>query len=350
MIWRRPALWAAALALAGGVLRAQFVHFKTDLHPDERIVAGLVAADRQTGRLSANWACLEDPDYGRPTYQFSAYSLAVELAARAGRALTDHPADAGEAIRLGRWISCTCGAASLFLLFLAGRNLAGPAVGFLAQVFLLVAFLHVQDSGYARPEGMLSFAITFALWLWTRARFRPTVASWLCFGAAAGLAIAVKYSAAPLLLLLPLNRRAFVALLGLGAGFLLGTPEVLVDPAPLLAGIRFEAEHYRAGHIPHQSSGAWDFNALWYANYLCQLGWGWVPALLAAAFLLTPRLPSPDAQRLRLFAFAALFMIALPKVRFERNLEVAFPALAIAAAWQVQLFRSRFAGLPPRLG
>jgi hypothetical protein len=197
---------------------------------------------------------------------------------------------------------------------------------------------------------MLSLFVVLSLLLWTRARESNRAFPWFWFGVATGLAVAVKYSAAPLLLFLPLNARLAVAIAGAAFGFLLGNPEALASPAALIAGIRWEAEHYRAGHIPYQSSGSGDANALWCADYLVRLGWGWVPCLFAAAFLIRPRVSSPAASRLRLFIVAALVTVALPTVRFERNLEIALPALALAAAWRLEFFRLQLESARSRWG
>ena len=343
---------ALLLAIASIFLRLQFISFPIGDHPDEKIIARLAERAVTTGTLTANWEGFEEQFWwSRPTYQFSPYTLLENSLAIVSNRLSNWPASWQDQVVFARWFSVVVGGIAVFWCYLAAMAWFNDArIALVAELFLAVAFLHVQDSCYARVEALLSLAILVAYWAAGLVMNRPALARCVLLGVSIGVAIAVKYNAAPVTLLSlapffaarrdPTTDASFggnpwrVALIGGGAlvGFVMATPEVLVSPEPLAEGIRFELNHYAEGHPPHQAFDASDHNAKFWWNYLSRLGLGWAPTLATVGFALaTVRLRG----RHRLLAIAlagALAVLLVVKVRFERNAEILLGPLCLAAA------------------
>src|SRR5262249_23851226 len=117
----------------------------------------------------------------------------------------------------------------------------------------------------------------------------------------AGVAIAAKYNAAPVLMLvlwIPLAAwwrgrisgqtaclQAIAIFVITGGGFVIATPELIVDAQPLVDGMRFEVGHYRHGHPPFQAHSWRDNNLFYWTWYLSRLGFGLLPLMAVVLFL-----------------------------------------------------------------
>jgi hypothetical protein len=344
----RATVIAFLLAATAGVLRAFFIDFPLERHPDEPIVAGMAWVAGESGRLTANWAAVPGRKWSRPTYQFSPYTLTENAAALAARRLLGWPATPGDHIRFGRWFSVSCGALAVLVCYFAARTWYGdPWTALLAELLLACSFLHVQDSGYARVEAMLSLAVLLAVWAGGAALASPTCGRCILLGTLIGVAVATKYNAAPLLVMVfapvlagrrsagmaaPARLgRVCVAAIAVPIGFFLATPEALADLDPLVKGIQWEAAHYAHGHPPHEAIDESDGNLKFWADYLARLGFGWATTLAAACFVLTA---VGDRRNflLALFLIAAMTLLVLVRVRFERNAEILLGPACLAAA------------------
>jgi hypothetical protein len=175
-------------------------------------------------------------------------------------------------------------------------------------------------------------------------------AAWWPIAAAlvAGLAIAAKYNAAPVLIFvlwIPFSRwldgrisfgRLLAEACGLvaiaAAGVILATPEVFVDPRPLIDGIRFELRHYSHDHVPYQAYGWRDNNLFYWTWFLSRMGFGLLPLLAAVLFVWKFRSWGRAGSVLASFLAVALVLAMLSRVRFERNLEILLAPLSVAAA------------------
>jgi mannosyltransferase len=166
-----------------------------------------------------------------------------------------------------RSLSATAGTLTVPVVFATGRALAGRRVGLIAAALVAVNPLLVWYSQEARAYALLVLVSTLSLWLFVRARTRPTLGRLLAWALAAAVALCTHYFAlfvvAPEALVLLAARRArlgwrLLALLLVGgvATSLLGL--ALAQRArtywfvelPLGARVRQIAEQFMVGFSP----------------------------------------------------------------------------------------------------
>ena len=105
---------------------------------------------------------------------------------------------------VGRTLSALADTASIFLVYILGRRLHGPAVGLLAAALTALAVIHIQHSHFYRPE---TFSVLFTLasfWAMLRMLERKRWRDSALLGLMVGLALAPKINILPLLLPLAL--------------------------------------------------------------------------------------------------------------------------------------------------
>lgn len=101
-----------------------------------------------------------------------------------------------------RGATAVMGALTVAAVHAIAAPLFGRVAAVLASAFLAVAFLHVRDSHYATTDVPLTLFVTCAVLAALRVyRTRSRREAWLA-GVAAGLAIGIKYNAAPVVLAL----------------------------------------------------------------------------------------------------------------------------------------------------
>jgi 4-amino-4-deoxy-L-arabinose transferase-like glycosyltransferase len=359
--WWRRSVWLAGLITVGALaLRLSLADFPTDRHSDEPVVAGLAQRAAETGHFTANWEGSQKGVYwNRATYQFSPYTLVQEGINSALYRWRGWPATLKEHILCARRTSCVWGAFTAFLVFLTVREAFGsPRAAILGEAILALCLLNVQDSIYARVDAFVGLLVVLCFYLAARTMRRPgRGVSAMLAALVAGVAVAAKYNVLPILIVvawIPLAYRlrhgvsgARAIAIALGAlvlvvlGFVLATPELLRDPQPLIEGFRFELDHYQFGHAPYQAYDWRDNNLFYWATYLGLLGFGLLPLLGALLFLAgVVRWPTLEAAVLATFLVVAGGLALLPKVRFERNLEVLLGPLTMAAALGLTAFLS----------
>lgn len=113
------------------------------------------------------------------------------------------------AYRLCRFLQAVLGTLSLYFLFLVGRRLFSPAVGFWASFLLSSVYWHIRQSAIYKPDILLVLLTLWAFHLSLRAADRPALRRFLAAGVAIGLALAAKFNAGPIAL--PLAYAALVA-------------------------------------------------------------------------------------------------------------------------------------------
>jgi 4-amino-4-deoxy-L-arabinose transferase-like glycosyltransferase len=353
--------WALGIAIAAFLLRLSLTNFPTYSHMDEPIVAAQMQRYVDQGVLTANWDGF-DFWWSRPTYQFSPYSLVESVIAALSHRLTGSPSNADECIRFARVCSCVWGTTAVLLVFFLGRTCFSDGAALWGEAILATCLVNVQDSIYARVDTFLCLLVMLSLVLAVRAVRRPGSHFWLvatCLSV--GVTLAAKYNAVPVLLLIPLvpfrwahtraiswRRAAFLTIAGLlvaGAGFVAATPDVLRHPGPLIAGLRFEMNHYRAGQIPDQAYGWADNNLFYWTQYLAWLGLGLLPSLFAVLFVARAAIIRRwENLALAVFVVTGAVLTFATKVRFERNLEICLGPIALAAgvaAWECFLWIKR---------
>lgn len=189
---------------------------------------------------------------------------------------------------LARSMCALLGAGTVYLLFRSARRLAGNLTAFLSAFLLAVCFLHVRDSHFAVNDIAAAFFLMLSFGLSLRVWKEKGILPAALAGAAAGLAIATKYTAG--LVILPffaacffnraeVSRRITVYLCCLALAFSLACPWYL-EPREFIYGIK---------SLAWISSSPWP-GALPFCpllQYLFALGWGLglVPLVFAAAGL-----------------------------------------------------------------
>jgi YYY domain-containing protein len=252
-----------------------------------------------------------------------------------------------------RVLSALWGAAGCVLLALLGRKLFGERAGLLAGALLAIAVFHVQNSHFGTNDIPLATLVTATFLLLIRALERDTFASFALAGAAAGLALATKASAATLFLplgLAPLflffrTRRVARSVgaaasigLGLAAAFLAGQPSVLFAAKLLLAGIVEQGQMVRnAGSVPYTNQYVGVPKVLYDLKEIVL--WGLGPALGAAALLgvaarLLALARKREPRELLVWAWAVPFFAVTASfdVKFPRYLLPLYPVLLLGAA------------------
>ena len=312
-------------------------------HPDERRIVEAVQ------ELSFSPLKL-DP-------RFHAYGSLPFLVTRAATALLSHASPFfltwQGTLLTGRALSAVWGAAGCVLLALLGRRLFGEKAGVLAGAFLGLAVAHVQNSHFATNDVPLTTLVLLTFLLLARALETATVPSFALAGAAAGLALATKASAAtlllplaaaPLLAFLPARRLASAAAallatgLALGAAFLLGQPSALHAGRELLAAVAEQGAMVReAGSVPYTNQYVGTLHGLYELSEILLWGLGLplgLAALLGAAVRLRATAREREGRELLLWLWAVPFFLltAAFEVRFPRYLLPLHPLLLLAAA------------------
>lgn len=108
--------------------------------------------------------------------------------------------DFGHLTLLGRGLSALFDTGTILLVYLLGKRLYERAVGLLAAVFLAFTVMHIQLAHFYAVDVVMAFftvaAIYFDVRVAQKGRWRDSASAGIC----TGLAIASKFSAAPLLL------------------------------------------------------------------------------------------------------------------------------------------------------
>jgi hypothetical protein len=262
------------------------------------------------------------------------------------------PAELWVAARTVAAALCMAGVAATYA---AARRLWGVREGLVAAAVLAFAFLPVAYSRVAVTDVGALAGVALALMWSARAAQDGRARDYALAGAAAGLAIAFKYTAGLVLLALAVaavsrlradraRPLAGLALAGLAAAvvFALLNPFVFGSLGDWWRDLRDQADVAASDPKPGQEAGG---IAYYLDSLTWGLGWAGIAAALAGAVLVLRRDPVRGlvlvALPLALFAY-----LALQSRYFGRWLLPAYPALAMLAAVAV----ARVAELLPRRG
>ncbi len=186
---RRAVLGLFLLALAVRLFGIDFDegHF---FHPDERAIASAIL------RLSFHPLRLDPEFFAYGSFPFYVTKGVTALLS----AVKPWFASYDGVVFTGRFLSALWGAATVLLLVLAARRRYGERAGLLAGLLLALAVLHLQNSHFATNDIPLTFLILLTLVLLARYAEEGRAGHLLLGAAVAGLAVATKVSAAPLVL------------------------------------------------------------------------------------------------------------------------------------------------------
>ncbi|MBN9388661.1 MAG: glycosyltransferase family 39 protein [Chloroflexi bacterium] len=240
---------------------------------------------------------------------------------------------------VGRVVSATLGTATVFLTYLLGRTLYGPAVGLTGALVLAVLPLHTEHSHYVTPDIIVTFFTALTL-LFAAYVFRTGQRKWyLWAGVAAGWTTGSKYNVAIVLVSVVLahflaskNRRGkfgwLVASVALAAGvFLVTTPFAVLDLPGFLNEMAFQIRHYTIlGHGSASEAPSWSayLQDFWLEGFVFQASIVAVGGVLFALF----RQRRADWLTVS-FPLLAYFFFSAAKVHFSRNLLPLLPSLAV---------------------
>jgi YYY domain-containing protein len=345
-------LVAAAVRVVG--LDFDQNHF---FHPDERAIGEAIT------RLSFRPLQLNPHFFAYGSFPFYVTRAAASTLA----AVTQRPwfASYDGVIHLGRFLSALWGALTCVLVAVLGRRWFGDAAGLLAGGLLAASVLHVQTSHFAATDVALTFLVLLALALCVRLANRGRVRDAVWAGAATGLALATKASAAPLLL--PLALAAFLSmkasrrwgrgvLLAAVAGaaalaaFALGEPYAFLDFREFWRSVAEQGAMVRhAGLLPYtnQYIGVPHFLyegkeiVLWTLGPLFGLAALWAAGARLAGFR---RFAARDWVLASFFVPYVLITCTF-EVKFPRYLLPVYPLLALwTAAWLTEKAQRSRAG------
>lgn len=223
----------------------------------------------------------------------SLYIYLVALVAKIGHLIGLSPfasPNLGPLHVLGRMVTVLLGTATVYLVYLIGRELGGRWAGLLSALFLAITPLHIIHSHYATVDVAGTFWLALAFLMMLKLLSSPKLKWYLLAGMSIGFAAATKYNLA--LALLPLMvahflvwgkesvkswQRPIVAVGTTLVAFLIACPYSVLDYAEFKRDFLFEMEHMRIG-------GTYAFVGMgsgWAYHVLHSFPWGLGGALLA---------------------------------------------------------------------
>lgn len=240
---------------------------------------------------------------------------------------------------IGRNVSALLGTATVFLTYLLGRTLYGPAVGLVSGLVLAVLPLHTEHSHYVTPDIIVTFFTTLTL-LFAALVFRTGQKKWyLWAGVAGGCTLGSKYNVGIILavillahFLAPAQRRGKLAWLVGSFGlallvFFVTTPFAIFDLPGFLNELAFQVRHYTIlGHGSASESASWSA----YLQDFWQVGFVFQASIVALGGVLFALVRQRRADWLTIaFPFLAYFFFSTAKVHFARNMLPLLPSLAV---------------------
>jgi 4-amino-4-deoxy-L-arabinose transferase-like glycosyltransferase len=282
----------------------------------------------------------------QPYVNVGAYLVGYYSQASSGRWPRIHDLQVEDALLWGRVAAGVIpGTLAVLAVFFLGRRLFGDGVGLIAGALLAVAPGVVEASQYNKPDSLLVLFCTLSVL--TTLVYLDRGGSRLAFagGAVVGLAVAVKYNAA--LVLLPflaavLFRQGlrifqkpdlYLGVLGTIAGFTIGCPYWYPDLQRFLEHVG--AGLYNYGYLGLAGASGTD-NWYGHASYTVRYGAG-LGALLASLLGLSIALYRID-RRIATFLIYPVFYYGFyssQKINFAGNLVPVYPFYAVLAAYGI---------------
>ena len=247
-----------------------------------------------------------------------------------------------------RIISAVLGALTIPIVYLLARRFRDRTLGIVAATLMTVLFFHVRDSHFGVPDTLTTLFAAATVWLSVRAF--QTQRSLDLFGAGlfAGLATGAKYTtiivAIAVIVAALLTgttwrqrlKRLLVAALGMLAGFIIGYPNLLLNPAIFIKDISFlfarVGEGFEGWRIVPDNSAIFYLDTLVWSTSLV--------AVILTVVGLIAALMRHRAEDLILISFPLAYFVvmSLSQGHFGRYMLPILPMLAVLiadAGWQV---------------
>lgn len=247
-----------------------------------------------------------------------------------------------------RLISALAGALTIPIVYLLGRRFRDQGLGLIAAALMTMLFFHVRDSHFGVPDTLTTLFAAATVWLALRAFQTRRARDLLLAGMAAGLATGAKYTTvivaiavivAALLMGMTWRQRfklLAVTTLGLLAGFVIGYPNLLLNPPIFIKDISFlfarVGEGFEGWRIVPDNSAVFYLDTLVWSTGLAALvlaGIGLVAALL--------RRRGEDFISIS-FPLAYFIVMSLSQGHFGRYMLPILPVLVVLvadAAWHI---------------
>lgn len=246
----------------------------------------------------------------------------------------------------GRVVAVLLGIATVYLVYALGKRAYGRRVGLLAALFTAVMPIHVMHSKFMTVDVPATFFVVLALIFAVRISDGQRLRDYLLAGLFAGLAAGTKYNAGLVILspivahlatdkakpfLRMISPKLLSIVIAAAAGFLIGTPGVLLAYDKFSRDFHFEVVHTRTGH------GLVFVNtACGYIHHITDSLWPGMglPLLVLAVIglIYAVRRRTTGDLVLLIFFIAYYGLIGAAQVKFARYTIPLLPILAILAA------------------
>ncbi|WP_347986182.1 glycosyltransferase family 39 protein [Methylomonas sp. AM2-LC] len=333
---------------AGLILRLQSIRFGYPLstHPDEPTLVNIALGILNTADLNPHF-------FNYPSLVIYLQTLLSALLNCVYAVFMHGSLDTIPNIQfymLGRGFAACMSSLSLLLIWQIGKRLISPLAGLFAAAIATVSPLHVDNSALVTTDIWVANFSVLVLWYACKIYAGGQKRDYILAGIAVGVCTGSKYTALVSFTMVlvahyvycrtqqrPLgNKQLVYAVLFAGIGFLATTPYALLEPLAFIRSIRYEAYHYRTGHLGFEAIGDHSYNLYFNALY-SNSGLGpWVTslALLALCFIADKRYRY--LSMLAVFPVLLLLLIGYYKVFFVRNMVGTLPCLALLAAFSLQ--------------
>jgi 4-amino-4-deoxy-L-arabinose transferase-like glycosyltransferase len=332
----------AALVLVAFLLRVWGARFglpEAFFHPDEHAIVERATSILRTGDYSPHWFNYPSAYLYLQALAYIPYFL-VSAARGFGNAI---PSTAPYGFYFaGRLMTALLGALTVSVVYALASRAFGRKTGLISAALLAFNLLHVVHSHYVTTDVPTAFFVALCLLFCLVCVQKRETKYTILAALFAGLSASTKYpggvAIVPVLLAQALaqGRRSWSALarrwgLCVGVfvgGFLLGTPYAFLELNTFLRSLATVVGHYGASQPGFEGSGS----ALWYLTQL--LTSADVPVVaVALAGLVWAAIRHRRVDLLLLsFLVPHYLLISLWRVRFERNLVVLLPVLAVLGA------------------
>lgn len=256
------------------------------------------------------------------------------------------------AVLMGRLLTTVFATASVFVIFLIGRQISAEAsVGLLAALILAISITNVVNSRFITENSYVVFFTLVTTWASIHIYQRGETRDYIVAGIATGLAFSSKYPGG-VIGMLPLvahfinpkgkglsDYRLYLTFIFIPIAFLVTTPFALLDYKTFLKDTLYEVGHYSTGHAGMEGN-----SLIWYLTYMWQTaGSIYISAVLGIILGIHSR--SKNIIFLSIFPLAYFIFISSFAVRNDRTLLPMTPfVFLLAASFWVYLF-SRAKGL-----
>jgi 4-amino-4-deoxy-L-arabinose transferase-like glycosyltransferase len=341
--WRvAPVVTLVLLFFLAFILRAWGTRFglpEAFYHPDEHAIVERATGILRTGDYSPHWFNYPSAYIYVQALTYIPYFL-ISAARGFGNSI---PAEAPYGFYYaGRLMTALVGALTVPLVYVLGRRMFGRRTGLVSAALVTFSLLHAVHSHYVTTDVPMAFLVTLSLLFSYLALQKAGLRYTLLAGLFAGLATSTKYPAA--VAILPvlvvqlvtvrwtdwgvLGQRVGLTVGAFLAGFFLGTPYAILEVNTFVASLASVLGHYGTGQPGFEGSATW----LWYLGQMLT-GPDVLVVALALGGILWAMIKHTRKDLLLLsFVIPYYVVVSAWPTRFERNLVVLVPLLAVLAA------------------